>query len=251
MRCSHFDAQAFERRLESAFYSEVCLQHCALWCNVNPGYFLLSLIYFASWIFRSTGSSWKVHRCFGSPLRLWQVSVSWCFLGIGASGRRTCRRYLAHNNLMKMNISKTHTCLFGKWGRMRTWEECEHHWHPAHYIGPGEPPAAIAFTVVVHCHACVDGHGQQHKEAYTGERTIGFNGCRLSHSRWPWWLEERTGEEEEDAGCKCLVNPVKGGGADEGHSADHNANETSQQGKNHEGPSGIPVRCGWGDETTW
>lgn len=36
---------------------------------------------------------------------------------------------------------------------------------------------------------------------------------------------------------------------DEGHDADDDANETSQQGKNHEGPSGIPVCCGdEGDE---
>lgn len=31
---------------------------------------------------------------------------------------------------------------------------------------------------------------------------------------------------------------------DEGHDADDDANETSQQGKNHKGPGGIPVRCG-------
>lgn len=36
---------------------------------------------------------------------------------------------------------------------------------------------------------------------------------------------------------------------DEGHDADDNANETSQQGQNHEGPSGIPICCGdKGDE---
>ena len=60
-----------------------------------------------------------------------------------------------------------------------------------------------------------------------------------------WSLgEELTGDEEEDAGRKCLVKPVKGGVVDEGHNADHNADETSQQGKNHEGPGGIPVGCG-------
>lgn len=31
---------------------------------------------------------------------------------------------------------------------------------------------------------------------------------------------------------------------DEGHDANNNANETSQQGKNHKGPGGIPVCCG-------
>lgn len=56
--------------------------------------------------------------------------------------------------------------------------------------------------------------------------------------------EELTGDEEEDAGCKCLIKPIKGGVADEGHDTDHNAKETSQQGKNHEGPGGIPVSCG-------
>lgn len=30
---------------------------------------------------------------------------------------------------------------------------------------------------------------------------------------------------------------------DEGHDSDHNADETSQQGENHEGPGGIPVSC--------
>lgn len=56
--------------------------------------------------------------------------------------------------------------------------------------------------------------------------------------------EELTGNEEEDASCKCLVKPIKGGVVDEGHDADNDANETSQQGKNHKGPGGIPVRCG-------
>lgn len=31
---------------------------------------------------------------------------------------------------------------------------------------------------------------------------------------------------------------------DEGHDADHDADETSQQGEDHEGPGGIPVGCG-------
>ena len=56
--------------------------------------------------------------------------------------------------------------------------------------------------------------------------------------------EVLTGDEEEDAGCKCLVKPVKGGVVDEGHDADHDANETGQQGENHEGPGGVPVCCG-------
>lgn len=55
--------------------------------------------------------------------------------------------------------------------------------------------------------------------------------------------EELTGDKEEDASCKCLVKPVEGGVVDEGHDANHNANETSQQGKDHEGPGGIPVCC--------
>lgn len=60
---------------------------------------------------------------------------------------------------------------------------------------------------------------------------------------------ELTRNEEEDASCKCLVKPIEGGVVDEGHDADDDANETSQQGKNHEGPSGIPVCCGdEGDE---
>lgn len=53
---------------------------------------------------------------------------------------------------------------------------------------------------------------------------------------------ELTGDEEEDASCKCLVKAVKGGVVDEGHDANHDADKTSQQGENHEGPSGIPVR---------
>lgn len=56
--------------------------------------------------------------------------------------------------------------------------------------------------------------------------------------------EELTGDEEEDPGCKCFVKPIKGGVVYEGHDTNHNANETSQQGKNHEGPGGIPVSCG-------
>lgn len=53
-----------------------------------------------------------------------------------------------------------------------------------------------------------------------------------------------TGDEEEDAGCKRLVKPVEGGVVDEGHDADHDADEASQQGENHEGPGCVPVRCG-------
>lgn len=30
----------------------------------------------------------------------------------------------------------------------------------------------------------------------------------------------------------------------EGHDADHDADETGQQGEDHEGPSGVPVSCG-------
>lgn len=65
-----------------------------------------------------------------------------------------------------------------------------------------------------------------------------------------WTDEELTGDEEEDAGCKSLVKPVKGGVVDEGHDADHDANETSQQGEDHEGPGGIPVGCGWEETKT-
>lgn len=56
--------------------------------------------------------------------------------------------------------------------------------------------------------------------------------------------EQLAGDEEEDPGCKRLVKPVEGRVVDEGHDADHDADETSQQGENHEGPSGVPVRCG-------
>lgn len=56
--------------------------------------------------------------------------------------------------------------------------------------------------------------------------------------------ERLTGDEEEDASCKCLVKAVKGGVVNEGHDTNDNANEASQQGKNHEGPSGIPISCG-------
>lgn len=48
---------------------------------------------------------------------------------------------------------------------LSTWEEGEHHRHPAHDVRPGEPPAAVAFAVVVDRYAGVDGHRQQHKEA--------------------------------------------------------------------------------------
>lgn len=73
---------------------------------------------------------------------------------------------------------------------MHTWEECEHHCHPAHYIGPGESPAAIAFTVVVHCHSCVDSHGQQHKEACREDKTMRFN----------WW---RSSPHQRGLACVC------------------------------------------------
>lgn len=56
--------------------------------------------------------------------------------------------------------------------------------------------------------------------------------------------EGLTGDEEQDPCCECLVKPIKGGVVDEGHDTNHNADETSQQGKDHEGPGGIPVRCG-------
>lgn len=54
---------------------------------------------------------------------------------------------------------------------------------------------------------------------------------------------ELTGDEEEDPGCKGLVKAIKGGVVDEGHDTNHNADETSQQRKNHEGPGGVPVGC--------
>ena len=53
--------------------------------------------------------------------------------------------------------------------------------------------------------------------------------------------ETLTGDEEEDAGSKCLVKPTEGGGAYESHDADHDAKEAGQQGEDHEGTSGIPV----------
>lgn len=53
-----------------------------------------------------------------------------------------------------------------------------------------------------------------------------------------------TGNKEEDASCKCLIKTIKGGVVDEGHNTNDNANETGQQGQNHEGPGGIPVSCG-------
>lgn len=126
---------------------------------------------------------------------------------------------------------------------MQTWEKCEHHRHPAHYVGPGEPPAAIAFPVVVHGHAGVDGHRQQHEEACretsqnSGPFQDGGCGCQLL-----------TGDEEEDPGCKGLVEAVKGGVVDEGHDADQDAEETGQQGQDHEGPGGVPV--GWDRDRT-
>lgn len=52
-----------------------------------------------------------------------------------------------------------------------------------------------------------------------------------------------TGNEEEDAGCEGLVKPVEGGVVDEGHDADDDADETSQEGEDHEGPGGVPVGC--------
>lgn len=52
-----------------------------------------------------------------------------------------------------------------------------------------------------------------------------------------------TGNEEEYAGCKGLVKPVEGGVVDEGHDADDDADETSQEGEDHEGPGGVPVGC--------
>lgn len=60
------------------------------------------------------------------------------------------------------------------------------------------------------------------------------------------WL---TGDEEEDAGRKRLVKTIKGGVVDEGHDANHDADETSQEGQNHEGPGGVPVCCGQKDQT--
>lgn len=56
--------------------------------------------------------------------------------------------------------------------------------------------------------------------------------------------EKLTGDEEEDARSKRLVKAVEGGVVDKCHDADDDANETSQQGENHEGPGGIPVGCG-------
>lgn len=39
-----------------------------------------------------------------------------------------------------------------------TWEEGEHHWHPANDIGPGEPPVSVAFPIVVNSHTSVHCH---------------------------------------------------------------------------------------------
>lgn len=54
-----------------------------------------------------------------------------------------------------------------------------------------------------------------------------------------------TGNEEEDAGCEGLVKPVEGGVVDEGHDADDDADETRQEGEDHEGPGGVPIGCVW------
>lgn len=54
-----------------------------------------------------------------------------------------------------------------------------------------------------------------------------------------------TGYEEEDAGCEGLVKPVEGGVVDEGHDADDDADETRQEGEDHEGPGGVPIGCVW------
>lgn len=43
-----------------------------------------------------------------------------------------------------------------------TWEEGEHHWHPANDIGPGEPPVSVAFPVVVNSHTSVHCHRKKH-----------------------------------------------------------------------------------------
>lgn len=58
------------------------------------------------------------------------------------------------------------------------------------------------------------------------------------------WPKKLTGDEEEDAGSEGLVKAVEGGVVDECHDADDDANETGQQGEDHEGPGGVPVGCG-------
>lgn len=138
-----------------------------------------------------SGSSWKVDRVLVPLGRIWWTStdvcvvfgrsawvrVSWAFVHpVGTHVEdtwkrriRSLRREYKHENEARLCVCIS-LCV-----RMHTWEECEHHCHPAHYIGPGESPAAIAFTVVVHCHSCVDSHGQQHKEGYRGDTIMRFS----------------------------------------------------------------------------
>lgn len=124
-------------------------------------------------------------------------------------------------------------------GWIQTWEESEHHRHPAHDVGPGEAPAAIAFAVVVDRHPRVHGHGQQHEETWDGEKTTGIRGGDgVVCACLPPAL---TRNEEEDASSEGLVKAIKGGVVDEGHDADDNSDETSQEGEDHEGSGGVPV----------
>lgn len=65
------------------------------------------------------------------------------------------------------------------------------------------------------------------------------------------WPKKLTGDEEEDAGSEGLVKAVEGGVVDECHDADDDANETGQQGEDHEGPGGVPVGCGGDSRGAW
>lgn len=183
--------------------------------------------------------------------RLQRVSGSWSFSGIRASCRHTCRRYLQEDKPRRDHSAREMVLFSSGW--IQTWEEGEHHRHPAHDVGPGEAPAAIAFAVVVDRHPRVHGHGQQHEETWGREKTTGVRGGE--GVEWGCLPLALTGNEEEDAGSEGLVKPIKGGVVDEGHDADDDADETSQEGEDHKGPGGVPVGCvcvcvWWGGRAT-
>lgn len=174
------------------------------------------------------------------------LSGSWSFLGIRASCMHTCRRYLQQDK--------------------HQWSEgvVVHRWQNSYLRRKWAPPPPSPWCRTrrsASCHSvcrsswpsppCTRPWPAARRSLPQSTITTGVRGGDgvLSGSLLP----ALTGYEEEDAGCEGLVKPVERGVVDEGHDADDDADETSQEGEDHEGPGGIPVGCVcvWGGGQPW
>lgn len=102
-----------------------------------------------------------------------------------------------------------------------TCKEGHEHGHPAQYVGPGEAPVTKASAQEVDCHSSINGHTQQNKESWEGDRgcmsvTVNVRVivlCVCANSE-----EARlTGDKKHDSCSKGAVEPFKGGEVSKGH----------------------------------